>query len=62
MPEAGFEPSDYNTKWQRPTIRLSPGKVIWKVTAILALKRKPLEIKQNFDLHVTTIASFYFST
>jgi hypothetical protein len=25
MPEAGFEPADYGTKWQRPTIRPSPG-------------------------------------
>ncbi len=25
MPEAGFEPADYSTKWQRPTIRPSPG-------------------------------------
>ncbi len=25
MPEAGFEPADYNTKWQRLTIRPLPG-------------------------------------
>ncbi len=34
MPEAGFEPADYSTKWQRPTIRPSPS----------VLKRN----KQNF--------------
>ncbi len=25
MPEAGFQPADYSTKWQRPTIRPSSG-------------------------------------
>ncbi len=25
MPEAGFEPADYSTKWQGPTILPSPG-------------------------------------
>ncbi len=25
MSEAGFEPADYSTKWQHPTIRSSPG-------------------------------------
>ncbi len=25
MPETGFEPADYSTKWQPPTIQQSPG-------------------------------------
>ncbi len=25
MPEAGFDPTDYRTKWQHPIIRPSPG-------------------------------------
>ncbi len=36
MPEAGFEPADYSTKWQRPTIRPSPGLAI----LVLELDRK----------------------
>ncbi len=30
MPGVGFEPADYSTKWQRPTIRPSPGPIMFE--------------------------------
>ncbi len=55
MTEAGFEPADYSTKWQRPTIRPLPG------SKVLKQLFKRGEIEPSMNIMVSNLQSkFYY--